>query len=109
MCNMNEIQKYYIRHVVITMWPTNVNCLAAIHKSSPVASWDSKVKVSSDVYFRISLAEFYEYYIIIHHLLYLAQGKYAVSDAAIVLFGDNSLITLLTSDLNTESGWFNKH
>lgn len=91
------------------MWPTSVNCLAAIHKSLPVASWDSKVKVSSDVHFRISLAEFYEYYNFGHRLLFLAQGKYAVSDADMLLFGDNSLITLLTSDLNTESGWFNEH
>ncbi len=43
MGSMNEIWMNYIRHVVSVMWPTNVSCITAVHKSSPVASWDSKV------------------------------------------------------------------
>ncbi len=99
MCSMNAIQKYYIRHVVINHVTTSVNCLSAIHKSSHVALWDSKVKVSSDVYFRISLAESYEYDTILFMFL-----THAVSQPWCCLE-----ITLPTSDLNTESGWFNNY
>ncbi len=41
MGNINYIQMYYIRHVV--MWPTNL--LTAIYKSPPVASWDNKASI----------------------------------------------------------------
>ena len=46
-CIMNIIQTYYIRNVVIIIWPNQhqVLCFTVIHKSSPVALWDSKVSI----------------------------------------------------------------
>jgi len=44
-CSMNVIQAHYIQHAVIIMWSTSVT---GFHKSSPMASWDSKV--SSEYY-----------------------------------------------------------
>lgn len=43
-CIINEIQTYYIHHVVIAMLCMGVS-FTAIHKSSTVASWDCKVSI----------------------------------------------------------------
>jgi len=45
--NVWGVNLIYIRHVVLIMWPIGINRVASllfsVHKSSPVALWDSKV------------------------------------------------------------------
>ncbi len=66
--SMNEIQTYYILHVVTVTWPTHVSChFTAIHKSFPMASCDSKVSIICAlqvirVFFTYSQSILFEYY-----------------------------------------------
>jgi len=46
---MNVFQVYYIRHVVPVAYQCHLHYFTAIHKCSPVASWDSKCP--SDAHF----------------------------------------------------------
>ncbi len=95
MGSMNEIWMHYIHQVVTVMWPTNVSCITAVQKSSPVASWDSKVSKKCTLQnlsgrtighigtFRLLFFEYYEFGHTIFFSILLAR-KCSISDIASV-------------------------
>ncbi len=89
---MNVIWMYYIRHVVIVMWPTSVSCVASLPFTNPFCGHEM-VKCSLNVHFRIvghletscllcyDYCEF-EHTALVSHCFLPTIGRYAILDAA---------------------------